>query len=169
MSPGYHSVTGLAASTWDATTEALLLNGPFSLAAGKRVMMAGVKRKRLLVVLALAALGVAGTWVLWPRPPRVTRARFDRIQPGMTLADVQAIVGGPPADYRSGPTTLGVGSREILAGAARPAEVRTWKTDEATVVVSFDADGHAVVKSFSEASLTGDGLLDRLRWRLGKE
>jgi hypothetical protein len=57
-------------------------------------MMAVMKRKRLLLVLAaLAVLAVVGTWVLWPRPERVTRENFARIRKGLSAAEVEAILG----------------------------------------------------------------------------
>jgi hypothetical protein len=40
--------------------------------------------------------------VLWPRPSsRITRENFERIRPGMTRNEVEAIL-GPPDDYRTG-------------------------------------------------------------------
>jgi hypothetical protein len=40
---------------------------------------------------------------LFRRPSEVTKAAFDGIQIGMTQADVEAILGGPPGDYRTRP------------------------------------------------------------------
>jgi hypothetical protein len=47
------------------------------------------------VGLALVALALAVTdWMLTP-PPGVTEANVKRIRPGMTLAEVESILGGP--------------------------------------------------------------------------
>jgi SmpA / OmlA family len=54
-------------------------------------------RRRLLLLalpVALVLLGVSG-WALWPRPSAITRENFKKIEPGMTLAEVEAILGGP--------------------------------------------------------------------------
>jgi hypothetical protein len=48
-----------------------------------------------------AVLIAAGTFVLWPHEERVTKANFDRIQVGMSRATVEAMLGGPPGDYRT--------------------------------------------------------------------
>jgi hypothetical protein len=62
-----------------------------------------MRRRTLLVVLAgLAVVGAAGAVVLWQTPSqRITRENCDRIGPGMTQAEVEAIL-GPPDDYRTG-------------------------------------------------------------------
>jgi hypothetical protein len=60
-------------------------------------------RRRLRWLLALAGLAVlvAGVVVLWPRPERITPEKVDRIHEGMSRAEVEAILGGPPGDYRT--------------------------------------------------------------------
>ena len=39
--------------------------------------------------------------MLWPRPDRITRENYERIRVGMSSAEVEAILGGPPGDYRT--------------------------------------------------------------------
>jgi hypothetical protein len=59
-----------------------------------------MRRRKLLVVLAgLAVVVAAGVAVLWPRPARVTPENYLRIEAGMTLAEVAAILGAPPGDF----------------------------------------------------------------------
>jgi hypothetical protein len=62
-------------------------------------------RRRLLVFgpLAVAAL-VVGMWLLWPRTA-ITRENAAKIQAGMTLAEVEAILGGPARDEATGHLT----------------------------------------------------------------
>ena len=61
-----------------------------------------MQRRKLLVVLAgLAVVVAAGAFVLWPRPDRITRENYERIRVGMSSAEVEAILGGPPGDYRT--------------------------------------------------------------------
>jgi len=60
--------------------------------------------RRRTVILGLAGLAVmfaVVAVVLRPRPDRITREDYDRIRPGMTRAEVEAIL-GPPDDYRTG-------------------------------------------------------------------
>jgi hypothetical protein len=61
-----------------------------------------MRRRTLLVVLAgLSVVCVGGVVLLRPREDRITRANYDRIEVGMSRADVEAIL-GPPGDYRTG-------------------------------------------------------------------
>src|SRR5262249_12806073 len=57
------------------------------------------KRRLFGVVAAVLLAGVA--LVAWPRPGRITRVAFDRIRPGMSRAEVEALLGSP-GDYRTG-------------------------------------------------------------------
>jgi hypothetical protein len=51
------------------------------------------RKLRWVVVVGLVVLAGLGAFVLWPRLNRVTRENFARIHPGMTRAEVEAILG----------------------------------------------------------------------------
>ncbi len=51
--------------------------------------------------MGLAVLLAAGALALRPRSDRITFDNFSRIQEGMSRAEVEAILGGPPGDYRT--------------------------------------------------------------------
>lgn len=64
-------------------------------------------RRRLLLFSLLAGLftlGV-GAWLLWPRTA-ITRENAAKIQIGMTLAEVEAILGGPVRNDATGPIVV---------------------------------------------------------------
>jgi hypothetical protein len=65
-----------------------------------------MRRRTLLVTLAVGLFaGAAATALVLGRPPhRVTRKNYERIHNGMTQAEVEALPGGPPGDYRTGRT-----------------------------------------------------------------
>ncbi len=84
-----------------------------------------MRRKRFLlwafVAVGAVALGLL-TVVAWTSPrPGVTRENYDRITYGMTLAEVQGLLGGEGEEWQSMGNTL----------------VRTWRGDGLTVNVSF--------------------------------
>src|ERR1700722_14790543 len=65
-----------------------------------------MSRRRLLVfgfLVVLVMLGVGGV-VLWAQPrTAITRENAAKIQVGMALTEVEAILGGPARDESSGP------------------------------------------------------------------
>lgn len=93
----------------------------------------------------------AGVLLGWPRPSRLTAENFDRIREGMTLAEVEALL-GPCGDYRTGPTTC-TGPYDPWSpwGRCPPAMFPTamsagfwiceWKSDSAEVTVLLKPPG----------------------------
>jgi hypothetical protein len=60
-----------------------------------------VRKQTGLVALSVPAVLVAlGVYLAWPEPvrPGVNPESFAKIKPGMTLPEVEAILGGPPAE-----------------------------------------------------------------------
>jgi hypothetical protein len=105
----------------------------------------------VLVVLAFLLTDA----LLWA--PGLTEANVRRIKPGMTLAEVEALLGSPPwhsedfAEY--GVNRLGYRWS------------RLWKAEGAWAEVSFGADGR--VRAAVGRELPRPGPLDRLRAWLG--
>jgi hypothetical protein len=58
-------------------------------------------RRLRWVLTGLAVMIAVGAVALWPREDRITREKFHRIEIGMSRAEVEAILGGPPGDYRT--------------------------------------------------------------------
>jgi hypothetical protein len=62
-------------------------------------------RRRLLLFGLLATIAILATvWLLWPRTA-ITRENAAKIQPGITLADVEKLLGCPDRDESTGPLT----------------------------------------------------------------
>jgi hypothetical protein len=92
-------------------------------------------RRRVLCGLLLAsALLVCGAGVWLASRPRVTQARFEQVEKGMTREEVVRIVGGPPGDY----TSDGRGSTFPYADGDQ-----VWVCDSAALVVRFDDNDRA--------------------------
>jgi hypothetical protein len=107
-----------------------------------------VTRKRLfLVFAALAALGVVGTWVLWPRPSRITEANYRLVRDGLTRHAVEEVL-GPPGDHRTrlchftGMQGGGCPTKEAMACQVE------WRGDGGRVLVWFDASGRSRGKAY---------------------
>jgi hypothetical protein len=150
-----------------------------------------MRRRKLFGALAgLAILVAAGALVLWPRPDRITQENFDRIRAGMSRAEVEAVLGGPPGDYRSAWTDwpdAGEGDDFNICcvdWSARSVSVRGYEpedladeTDSSGAPVTglwFGNDG--CVKVYFSPDVVGDkhflctvrrepGPLDNLLWR----
>ena len=124
-------------------------------------------RRNLCLLLAASAILVAvlsvGVWLLRPRIV-VTQASCDAIQPGMTFAEVTAIIGAPPGDYGSDERPRVV--LDLYGGGVlmKEGELQQWGGDEGFIQVGFDANGTVLWKRFVEAgSPSPETPLDTLR------
>jgi hypothetical protein len=131
-----------------------------------------MRRRKLLVALAgLAVVSAAGVLVLWPKPSRVTRENIDRIRDGMSLAEVEAIL-GPRGDYTTGPTQL---SMSTDWGDYRPyfdvhdtSANWEWKGDTACLIMQpgpHRVEYRVVVPMYR----VRQGHLDNLLWRAQRQ
>jgi hypothetical protein len=118
----------------------------------------------LLVAVAAAAAAIylisaSPPWPVGVLPkPGVTKANYQRIERGMMLEQVIALLGAPPGDYRTGPVELDLrewdwkfdnmmNAPEWWLGEVRP-RVEWWRGDEGTFWVCF-LDGREVEKNFT--------------------
>jgi hypothetical protein len=157
-----------------------------------------MRRRKVLVGLGgLAVVVAAGTVVLWPRAERVTRENFDRIQIGMSQADMEAIL-GPPGDYRTGLGEAGVDrtglgehgvvvdmqnmywvpddpdstlpnwGRNLANRPEEPASWATWSSDSFEIVTHFDHSG-GVAHLWGYPRRTTQGPVANLLWRAKRQ
>lgn len=120
-----------------------------------------MRRKRVIVGLAVLAVAVGTFAAHWPRGPRPCRATFERVRDGMAFDEVCAAVGGPPGDYSDG-SCVHSGYRMTGEG------VGWWLADDGELVVHFRSDGRAAVVAVGPvARHPPRSLWTRLRARLG--
>src|SRR5271166_2388766 len=106
-----------------------------------------MRRRKLRWVLAVGAipLVVVGAFVLWPPPivPGITQENFDRVEVGMTLNEVTALLGEPTVrDHIGFPSSP-------LAGPLSPdSNLHLFYAGKGAVCVSvaFDTEGKVMFK-----------------------
>src|SRR5688572_11511735 len=96
-------------------------------------------RRRLLLGLlaALVPLPVM-VWLLWPHPSAITMENVAKIKSGMTLAEVEALLGGPARDDSKGPALAGVNLEGFELALKEAKEAKEWVSDEVRVKVWLD-------------------------------
>jgi len=99
-----------------------------------------MKRKRWFAVAAVIAALAAALLpvpalvsVLAPRP-RINREVFARIEIGMTEKEVEAVLGAPPGDYRTGPGADAAIWVPLSSLAEPPPESVLWVGDNGLIV-----------------------------------
>jgi hypothetical protein len=99
------------------------------------------KRLLLFASLPLTIAVTLGVLALLPPRPGVTKANFDRIEMGMTKAEVEEIFGGRFVLHK-GMANVGLNP---LAG---------WEAHDGAVALIYLSDGSVVRKDWAESELT---------------
>jgi hypothetical protein len=119
-------------------------------------------RNRALLIAAAVGLAAVGVYSWSQRKPDFTAAQHLRINEGMTLQQVEAILGCPPGDY----TRAGVPpshSDSILSTEETREEA--WLGETGSIHVTFDKDGRVALSSYSETHKSREDWVD---WMLEK-
>src|SRR5947209_4827990 len=107
-----------------------------------RRLRSGLVRK---VSLALACIVLAAgvvaliVWTGTGPAPRIDLETRNRVKPGMTLAEVEALIGAPPGDYAS--WTLAPWMRRYVRNYETGGERHTWIGNDHSMVVTVDENG----------------------------
>lgn len=136
-------------------------------------------RKRLFIGLGLVVVVLGACYLtLWLTTPRqrVRREAFEHIRVGMTLAEIEAIVGLPPGDYTTRPSVIQCAAdQEDVAGAyfeygSRDDPKRRWREwigDQGLIVVRLNAESKVSDSGFCDVRPAEPSFLERLRKLLG--
>jgi hypothetical protein len=132
-------------------------------------------RKRewlLLFVSIMLLIAGAACWILTsPRSSQFT-AKFDMLKDGMNEEEVEAILGGPAGDYRTGetrPPEIGlfvVGPQHSWCPGT-PLETKVWYGDDGDFTLYFNFQGEVVDKAFSPMELVDPPIREKIRRWLG--
>jgi hypothetical protein len=133
-------------------------------------------RRRLPLCLFLAAVlvGLAiGVWLVWPRPTAINRDNAAKIKEGMTLAEVETILVGPPRDdgvallafHRPDGSEVTMSHSELRGSLNLQPDVKHWLSDEVLVEITLDDAGRVTSVTIEPVQLARVGPLARLcRW-----
>src|SRR5437588_11655937 len=100
-------------------------------------------RKRVLAagggLAVLLGSVLAMLWYVWPHD-QISRASCEQIHEGMTLRDVEAVLGGPPGTYTANGQDWSMG---MLHNGVRPITHtrEVWVGDDGGIRVDFDEQG----------------------------
>jgi hypothetical protein len=125
-------------------------------------------RKRWLFGVAIVACaGLLVVALLPHRPPGAVRSKYDRIRLGMTKAEAEEILGGPPGDYTTNYPNGSYVAERYFYKWSNTGKVHYWMFDEAAVWILFRPDGTVEEIVFGAFVESSPPLLDRLKAWLG--
>ena len=140
------------------------------------------KRKLRWVGAAIATLALcaAAAWFLWPACRPITAETYERLRPGMTRAEVEAMLGSPGRTRQdfshwlnNRSPTIGSGSDLLnlqrLNGEWVQPRIKYWYQDTGIIIVRFDDDNRVADKQFLTVRVsTSRQMVVRLLERIGR-
>jgi hypothetical protein len=122
-------------------------------------------RRRLLLLALLVALVLVGgaAWGLWSRPSSITLENAAKLHNGMTLMEVETILGGPSRDESTGPLNL-----DFTGSMPNEKFHCRWISNEVLILVCFDTEDRVIYAEFEPVHLLPvESLFERFRRWLG--
>src|SRR5262245_19583197 len=106
------------------------------------------KRTRRWLGAALAALVLcaAAAWLLWPAGEPITLETYQRLRPGMSRGEAEAVLGGPGRTrqdfvvWLNNRSPLEGPGEDLVNGRRDEPGIRYWFEDTGIVIVRFDSD-----------------------------
>jgi len=111
-------------------------------------------RRRVLLLGSVAVVTALLVWVVWPTPSAINRENAKQIAEGMSLSEVEALLGGPSRNDATRPISVDMprespaqktaaddtqGRIALYTEVARQRHnVRVWQSDSAFVMVRFE-------------------------------
>jgi hypothetical protein len=123
-------------------------------------------RKRWWLIPLAVVLVVVGFLlpVLFPSPSKVTGANCERIKEGMTRAEVDGILGGPPGDHRTRPPASHPGRGIVMPDGV---SLDIWTGDDGEIWVFYESK-RVRKADFHEDKSPEAGAIDLGLYRLGR-
>ena len=112
----------------------------------------------VLVSLACLPLVIYGIWS-FHTPHHINHEGFEKLQIGMTEAEVEAVLGRPAGDYAMVASIY----YDNFHGASHPqSEARQWNSEEGSITVYFDA-GRIVHTEYHDVWVLEEPFLSKVR------
>jgi hypothetical protein len=137
------------------------------------ISLCRVRRTLRVALAALAVVVAAGALVQWPRSSLITQEHCGRIRAGMRRTEVEAILGVPPGDYRTGAT-----DSDFSEGHIRDMEssyrtigmtLQRWQNDAVICLVVFDRKDRVFLEIHNSDHRQAMGVLDTVCWRVKRQ
>jgi SmpA / OmlA family len=127
-----------------------------------------MRKRSVLVLVCLVTVAVACFWALWLAWPEewIKREQLGRIRPGMTVEDVETILGKPTGSYPNDVAIMIVGVPESSGDFDRlfmDPGGRQWVGKETAIVVAFDERARVTATYFGYLSRQQEGFLTIVR------
>jgi hypothetical protein len=115
----------------------------------------------LLFSLAAVLVGLAiGVWLLWPTASdHINHNSYQKIQEGMSLAQVEHLLGGPPGHYNTRPIGPLITEVTMPVGAT----LQEWVGNDWRISVCLSADASVLFAEIDPVPIRAESVVDRLR------
>jgi hypothetical protein len=125
-----------------------------------------ITTRRLVALLSAVALSAVLLLLLLARPdgPSVSWRNYCRIQPGMTRAEVEELLGGPAGGYCTEWTELELD----LSLPPPPDDGEMWSADDGGIIVMFDRSGRVQAHGWVRSKYGTKWSIRRFVWRLDR-
>ena len=109
------------------------------------------RRNLLLFGLFVGAI-VLGTYLLWPKPSAFTEENYGKIRVGMTLDEVEAILGNRAGNYGYNGQLIVQTQDDIDVTGLAQCRYLQWIDSRHMVGIQFGADRRVIGKDFGEVT-----------------
>jgi hypothetical protein len=118
-----------------------------------------LKSKRLWIGIAACLLVVAVIWVCIPKPG-ITRQNYRKIQIGMTVGEVTALMGRPSGNFASPSAIIVVPDSETFGEFRSGGEQPFWVSNSGYVTISLDENNRVGGAAFT--NVRDDSVMGRI-------
>jgi hypothetical protein len=129
--------------------------------------------RRIIVVISVATLGLGwiavSDWFLVRSRDDcpVNRIAYEQVEEGMTLAEVEGILGGPAGWYATEDVTCGGGCGNWSGVDGKEFVRKLWVGNRVSVDVAINQEGRVEHKRVKEMFPAQANLFDRIQTQLG--